>query len=131
MAKVSGRQAAIDYLRENGGGPLPVKDVTAEAAKRAGLKGKTPQATVAAMIYTGAKKGVGFKIAERGMVELLPDVGNETKGEASEPKAEVASGEESIEADLRRGTEAVTGKRQATPHPKPTSKKKSHKPVAA
>ncbi len=48
MSKVSGRQAAINYLREHDGGPLPVREVTAEAAKRAHLKGKTPSATVAA-----------------------------------------------------------------------------------
>jgi len=77
--KVSAKQAAIDVLREHDGGPMPVKDVTAEAAKRARLKGKTPQATVAGLIYAAAKRGETFKLTERGVVALI--------GAAAEPAA--------------------------------------------
>lgn len=128
--KVSGRQAAVDFLREKGGGPLPVKEITAEAASRAKLAGKTPQATIAAQIYTAAKKGVLFKIAERGMVALLPEAEpGETSGDAPEETA-ASDDEESIAADLARGTAAVSG-RAAKPDPKPARQSKSSRKRAA
>lgn len=120
--KVSGKQAAIDYLTEKGGGPLPVNEVTAAAAERAGLKGKTPKATVAAMIYTGAKKGLIFKVPARGMVELLPVT------EAPEAEADTVETTATTETETPAVEKPATSeKRTAKPHPKPTGSGGSRK----
>lgn len=123
--KVSARQAAIDYLRENNGGPCPVKEVTAEAARRAKLKGKTPEATVAAQLYVAAKKGHLFAIPERGMVALLPETAANGDGatESGETAEGAADGEASLAGDLSREARTA-GRRQAKPDPKPAPSKK-------
>lgn len=119
MAKVSARQAAIDYLTENNGGPLPVKDVTAEAARRAKLKGKTPAATVAAIIYTDAKKTTPtFTLPERGQVALAPVT-------ADTP---AATPEKDSEADADPSPASSV---EVTPHPKPASTPRKSRRVPA
>lgn len=123
---VSGRQAAVDYLTENGGGPLPVKQVTEEAARRAKLKGKTPSATIAAQIYTTAKNGRFFKIVERGMVELVP-VSEAADGDTDETDD---SDDEAPATDEEDASADALTRREVRPHPKPTRKRGRH-PVAA
>lgn len=119
--KISARQAAIDYLREHDGGPCPVKEVTAEAARRAKLKGKTPDATVAAQLYVAAKRGSVFAIPERGMVALLPETPDPGEGEGEQ----AGSGEAAAALDTDLSREARTaGRRQAKPDPKPAPSKK-------
>lgn len=56
------------------GGEIQVKELArlVVETKRASLKGKTPEATVAAHIYVAAKKGELFRKTKRGHVELLP-----------------------------------------------------------
>lgn len=110
-AKTTALSAAIDYLKANPGAQ-PVKDVCQAAAKAAGLKGKTPEATVAAKIYLAAKKGETFKIVSRGQVELLPETS--TPAAKSETPAEAAA----TPADKPKAT------REAKPHPKPSSSPK-------
>lgn len=117
---ISGRQAAIDVLREMGGRG-PVKDVCAEAAKRAKLGGPTPNATVASMMYQRAKKGQTFRIVERGVVELI---------EAQEPTQE----QDETSPAVTPGTVVLKDPQaEAKPDPKPKSQKKSRsrKPKAA
>lgn len=116
--KVSGRQAALDFLREQGGGPLPIKTVTAEAAARARMKGKTPAATVSAQLYTAAKKGHLVKIPSRGMVELLPEPAH------AEGEAAAVSAADVEEAQPEPEPEPIAG-REAKPHPKPGGGKRS------
>jgi hypothetical protein len=113
--KVSGRQAAIDVLRE-AGGPLPIKQVTEEAAKRAQMKGKTPTATVAATIYTDAKKdSPTFVIVGRGVVALADQPQN---GKAAEPVDESSPAVTPGTVVVRDGN----GKSEAKPDPKPKDK---------
>jgi hypothetical protein len=123
MAKqLSGKQAAIEILREKGG-PMPVKQLCEEAVKRApGMKGKTPTATIAATIYTAAKKGKTFRMVERGVVELL----DETQEPEAKPETESAA--------VTPGSVVLRDGNQAKPDPKPTSDKKKtsrRKPKAA
>jgi hypothetical protein len=63
-SKKSGKVAAIEVLRRSGK-PLPVKDVVAKALadpEVIGMKGKTPEATLSAALYTEAKKENGAVI---------------------------------------------------------------------
>ena len=69
--KVSARVRAIEVVKR-ARGPIAVKDVVKKVLATEGveLKGKTPEATVSAMIYTEAKKEDGaIRKAGRGMVE--------------------------------------------------------------
>lgn len=109
--QMSGREALIEVLRENGG-RMKIKDATAEAVKRAPrMKGKTPTATLAAMIYTAAKKPGGqFRVPEKGVVELV-------ENPAETPIAPVE------QLDAKAATTAKDpGK--AKPDPKPSTKAK-------
>lgn len=65
--KVSAREAAVQVLRR-AGKPMPVADVVAGVLRTKGvtLKGKTPSATVAAILYTAPE----FKRTGRGVVTL-------------------------------------------------------------
>jgi hypothetical protein len=52
------RELAAEILAENAGGPLPMKELAAEVVRRSKtLRGKTPEATASAHIYTVAKAG--------------------------------------------------------------------------
>lgn len=65
--KVSAREAAVQVLRRTGK-PMPVADVVEGVLKTKGvsLKGRTPAATVAAILYTAPE----FKRTGRGVVTL-------------------------------------------------------------
>ena len=57
MQGESAKQVAIDVLRA-AGEPLHTKEITKrvlESGRSSGLKGKTPEATVAAMLAVGSK----------------------------------------------------------------------------
>jgi hypothetical protein len=69
--KVSARETAIAIIRRSKK-PIAVKDVIAKTLATAGveLKGKTPEATISAQIYTEAAKEDGaIRKAGRGLVE--------------------------------------------------------------
>jgi hypothetical protein len=65
--KVSAREAAVAVLRR-AGKPMPIAEVAAGVLKTKGVKltGKTPSATIAAILYTSPD----FKRTGRGMVTL-------------------------------------------------------------
>ncbi len=71
----SGKAAAIEVLRRSRK-PLPVKEVVAAALADPdviGMKGKTPEATLSAALYTEAKKPNGAVIlVERGVMKARP-----------------------------------------------------------
>lgn len=72
--KLSGRDALIQVLKKHGK-PMKVSDLIDAALKLkgvTGLRGKTPKATLAAVVYADAKKGKNFRKVDRGMVEYLP-----------------------------------------------------------
>jgi hypothetical protein len=58
--KVSGREALIRVLKKHEGQDMKVAELCEAAQKIAKLPGKTPLATLAAMVYTAAKTKDGF-----------------------------------------------------------------------
>jgi HB1, ASXL, restriction endonuclease HTH domain len=69
--KVSARARALEVVKR-ARGPIAVQDVVKKVLATPGveLKGKTPDATISAMLYTEAKKPDGaIRKAGRGMVE--------------------------------------------------------------
>jgi hypothetical protein len=70
-AKKSGKVAAIEVLRRSRKA-MPVKEIVAKALADpavTGMKGKTPEATLSAALYTEAKKKDGAVIlVERGVM---------------------------------------------------------------
>lgn len=104
---LTGPEALLKVLRDHDGGPMPVKELTAAAAKLTAMKGKTPQATLAAKVYTAAKKGETFEIVERGVVRLRV-------GATPRPVEELPNGDGP--------TAAPVEAREAKPDPKPTPK---------
>ena len=76
MRGESAKQVAIDVLRA-AGEPLHTKEITKrviESGRSSGLKGKTPEATVAAMLAVGSKPGGSFKRVDKGTYALADDV---------------------------------------------------------
>lgn len=73
----SAEQVAAAILKKHRG-PMRVADLTAavvKSGKAAGLKGKTPEATISAHIYVAAKAGRVFKKVDRGVVDLIERTG--------------------------------------------------------
>ena len=67
----SAKQVAIDVLRA--AGPLKAKEVAKrviDSGRCAGLKGKTPEATISAMLAVGSKPGGPFKRVDKGTYGL-------------------------------------------------------------
>ena len=76
MRGESAKQVAIDVLRA-AGEPLHTKEITKrviDSGRSSGLKGKTPEATVAAMLAVGSKPGGSFKRVEKGPLTRLPTI---------------------------------------------------------
>jgi hypothetical protein len=89
MRGESAKQVAIEVLR-SAGEPLHTKEITKrviESGRSSGLKGKTPEATVAAMLAVGSKPGGSFKRVDKATYTLADDVAEPA---TSEPKKRVA-----------------------------------------
>ena len=68
----SAKQVAIDVLRA-AAGPLKAKEIAKrviDSGRCAGLKGKTPEATISAMLAVGSKPGGPFKRVDKGTYTL-------------------------------------------------------------
>ena len=68
----SAKQVTIDLLRE-AAEPLHAKEIAKrviESGRCSGLKGKTPEATIAALLAVGAKPGGPFKRVNKGTYTL-------------------------------------------------------------
>jgi HB1, ASXL, restriction endonuclease HTH domain len=77
MRGESAKRVAIDVLRA-ARKPLHTKEVSKrviESGRCSGLKGKTPEATVAAMLAVGSKPGGPFKRVDKGTYTLADDLG--------------------------------------------------------
>ena len=97
----SAKQVAIDVLRA-AAGPLKAKEVAKrviDSARCAGLKGKTPEATISAMLAVGSKPGGPFKRVDKGTYGLA---------DASTPPATGGGAK-------KRGAKPPTQKRTAKP----------------
>lgn len=67
------RDAAAAVLRDAGGGPLSVREISDRILDRGlvSLRGKTPKATISAQLYVDARKPSGrFERVGRGMLRL-------------------------------------------------------------
>lgn len=72
----SAKQVAIDVLR-TAGEPLKAKEIARrvlESGRSSGLKGKTPKATISAMLAVGSKPGGPFKRVDKGTYTLADTV---------------------------------------------------------
>ena len=106
MRGESAKQIALDVLR-SAREPLHTKEITKrviESGRSSGLKGKTPEATVAAMLAVGSKPGGSFKRVDKATYTLADSL---AKPETAKPK-----------------------KREAKPRPKRTSATQAAKAVA-
>lgn len=78
----SAKEVAIDVLRKTSE-PLHAKEIAKRvlaSGRCAGLKGKTPEATISAMLAVGSKPGGPFKRVGKGTYTLA-----DTAGRANEP----------------------------------------------
>ena len=88
----SAKNVAIDVMRK-AGEPLHVKEITKRvlaSGRCAGLKGKTPDATLAAMLAVGSKPGGPFTRTDKATYTLAADstTVERAKGEATaEPRS--------------------------------------------
>jgi hypothetical protein len=98
MRGESAKQVAIDVLRA-AGEPLNTKEITKrviESGRSSGLKGKTPEATVAAMLAVGSRPGGSFKRVEKATYTLADDLAESAspkpKKRDAKPRPKGASG---------------------------------------
>jgi HB1/ASXL restriction endonuclease-like protein with HTH domain len=111
--RVSAKQVAIDVLR-TAAEPLKAKEIAKrviESGRCSGLKSKTPEATISAMLAVGSKPGGPFERVDKGTYTLA-----ETSG-TSTPAAEPATAKKRAQA--RKPVHAQKPKRQRT-KPRPS-----------
>lgn len=83
----SAKKVAIDILA-TAGKPLHAKEIAKrviDSGRCAGLKGKTPEATITAMLAVGSKPGGPFTRIDKGTYTLAADAS--TEGEQPQPPA--------------------------------------------
>ena len=84
--QTSAKQVAVDVLRK-AGEPLHAKEIAKRvlaSGRCAGLKGKTPEATISAMLAVGSKPGGPFTRVDKGTYTLADTP--TTAGKPAEPK---------------------------------------------
>lgn len=84
------KRVAIDVLRK-AGGPLHAKEIAKrviESGRCAGLRGKTPEATITAMLAVGSKPGGPFKRVDKGTYALADAAARSAKKAAEPQKSE-------------------------------------------
>jgi hypothetical protein len=87
---VSAKQVAIEVLR-TAAEPLHTKEIAKrviESGRCSGLKGKTPEATVAALLAVGSKPGGPFTRVDKGTYTLTDAL---TRAEKTQPRKRPAS----------------------------------------
>ena len=89
----SAKQVAIDVLR-TAGQPLRASEIAKQvlaSGRCAGLKGKTPEATISAMLAVGSKPGGPFKRVDKGTYALAKGANGDGEGQAQERKTQPRS----------------------------------------
>ena len=84
------KQVVIDVLRK-AGEPLHAKEIAKRVlatGRCAGLKGKTPEATISAMLAVGSKPGGSFKRVDKGTYGLADNTGTASKSAEAKPSTE-------------------------------------------
>ena len=86
------KQVAIDLLR-TAGEPLHAKEIAKRVIEsgRTRLKGKTPEATISAMLAVGSKSGGPFTRVDKGTYTLADDVPSKNDLGASKRASQRAS----------------------------------------
>jgi hypothetical protein len=82
----SAKQVAIDVLR-TAGQPLQASEIAKRvlaSGRCAGLKGKTPEATISAMLAVGSKPGGPFTRIDKGTYALADSAGSASKAAEAE-----------------------------------------------
>jgi hypothetical protein len=111
VKRASAKQVAIDVLR-TADHPLKAKEIAKrviESGRCAGLKGKTPEATISAMLVVGSKAGGPFKRVDKGTYTLA-----ETTSPTSTPAAETKPATAKKRSQARKPAQAQKPKRQRT-----------------
>ena len=83
----SAKQVAIDVLRK-AGQPLRASEIAKRvlaSGRCAGLKGKTPEATISAMLAVGSKPGGPFSRVDKGTYTLADAAPTENKATEAKP----------------------------------------------
>ena len=83
----SAKQVAIDVLRK-AGQPLRASEIAKRvlaSGRCAGLKGKTPEATISAMLAVGSKPGGPFARVNKGTYTLADSAGTASKPAEAKP----------------------------------------------
>jgi hypothetical protein len=114
--RVSAKQVAIDVLR-TAAEPLNAKEIAKrviESGRCSGLKGKTPEATISAMLAVGSKPGGPFKRVDKGTYTLA-----ETTSASSTSATQAKPATPKKRAQERKPAQAQQPKRQRT-KPRPT-----------
>ena len=131
------KQVAIDVLRE-AGKPLHTKEIATRvlaSGRCAGLKGKTPEATISAMLAVGSKPGGPFKRLDKGTY-MLADAGSAASAPGPKRSGErTHAGEQPTTSEPMRaqptGPAAAKSAQTRTPATKPRPTKRSPKRQAA
>jgi HB1, ASXL, restriction endonuclease HTH domain len=82
--RASAKEVAIDVLR-TAGQPLRASEIAKQvlaSGRCAGLKGKTPEATISAMLAVGSKPGGPFKRVDKGTYTLADSAATSKAAEA-------------------------------------------------
>jgi hypothetical protein len=114
--RVSAKQVAIDVLR-TADEPLKAKEIAKrviESGRCSGLKGKTPEATISAMLAVGSKRGGPFTRVDKGTYTLA-----ETTSATSTPAAEAKPATAKKRSQARKPAQPQQPKRQQT-KPRPS-----------
>ena len=85
--RASAKEVAIDVLRK-ASEPLHAMEIAKRmlaSGRCAGLKGKTPEATISAMLAVGSKPGGPFKRVDKGTYTLADTAGTANKPAQAKP----------------------------------------------
>lgn len=111
MRGESAKQVAIDVLRE-ARTPLRAKEIATrviDSGRCPGLKGKTPEATIAAMLAVGSKPGGPFKRIDKGTYALsdVPATAPATKRSGAKRSTRATGGAPTGTAQAAKATDTV------------------------
>ena len=108
----SAKQVAIDILRK-AGEPLHAKEIAKRvlaSGRCAGLKGKTPEATISAMLAVGSKRGGTFTRVDKGTYTLADSSAKPAQAKAAQAKL-TATAKRTAAPKSASGTKSTTAKR--------------------
>ena len=108
----SAKQVAIDVLRK-AGEPLHAKEIAKRvlaSGRCAGLKGKTPEATISAMLAVGSKRGGPFTRVDKGTYTLADSSAKTAQAKSAQAKL-TATAKRTATPKSASGAKSTTAKR--------------------